>query len=66
MTSAFTGATRIIDARFESEISPKITFLTTKVDSFLHVLILAGKVVTRRIAVRACTRMMQYVWRDLL
>ena len=26
VTTAFTGATCIIDARFESEISPKITF----------------------------------------
>ena len=26
VTTAFTGATRIIDARFASEISPKITF----------------------------------------
>ena len=26
MTTAFTGATRIIDARFASEIWPKITF----------------------------------------
>ena len=30
MTTAFTGATRIIDARFASEISPKITFLQQK------------------------------------
>ena len=26
VTTAFTGATRIIDARFASELSPKITF----------------------------------------
>ena len=26
LTAALTGATRIIDARFASEISPKITF----------------------------------------
>ena len=62
VTAAFTGATCIIDARFASEISPKIT----KVDSCFRVSIWAGKLVTRRIAVRACTRMMLYVWRNLM
>ena len=58
VTTAFTGATRIIDARFASEIMAKNNFLTKKVDSCLRVSILAGKLVTRRITVRACTRMM--------
>ena len=66
LTTAIIGSTRIIDARFASEISPQISFLTTKVDSCLRVSIWAGKVVTRRIAVRVCTRMMQYVWRNLM
>ena len=30
VTTAFTGATRIIDARFASEIAPKITFRQQK------------------------------------
>ena len=68
VNTAFTGAcyTRIIDARFASEISPKKNFLTTKVDSCLRVSIWAGKLVTSRITVRACTRMMQYVWRNVM
>ena len=66
LTTAIIGATRIIDARFASEISPKISFLTTKVDSCLRVSIWAGKVVTRRIAVMVCTRTMQYIWRNLM
>ena len=69
VTSAFTGATGIIDARFASEIHiAKNNFLTTKVDSCLRVSIWAGKLVTRRITVGACTRMMQYVglWRNLM
>ena len=66
VTSAFTDATGIIDAHFASEISPKITFLATKVDSCLRVSIWARKLVTRRITVRACTRMMRYVWRNLM
>ena len=38
MTTAFTVATRIIDARLASEISiVKNDLLTTKVDSCLHV-----------------------------
>ena len=66
MTTAFTGATCIIDARFASEISQKNNLLTTKVDSCFRVSIWAGKLVTRRIAVRACTRMMLCVWRNLM
>ena len=56
--TTFTGATCIIDARFASEISPKNNFLTTKVDSCFRVSISAGKLVTRFVAVRACTKMM--------
>ena len=37
LTTAFTGATRNIDARFASEIAPKNTFWTTKVDYCLCV-----------------------------
>ena len=44
----------------------KNNFLTTKVDSCLRVSIWAGKLVTMRTTVRACTRMMQYVWRNLM
>ena len=65
MTTAFTGATRIIVARFASEISPKSNVLTTKVDSCLHVSNWAGMLVTARITVWASTTMMQYVWRNL-
>ena len=63
VTTAFTGATRFIDARFSSVISPKNNFLTTKLDSCLRVSIWAGKLVTRRITVKACrpTRVMLYV-----
>ena len=61
--TALNGATRIIDARFASEISQTNNFLTTKVDSCLRISIWAGQLVTRRVAVRACTRIMQYVWR---
>ena len=62
VTTTFTGATRIIDARFASEISQKELFFTTKVDSCLRDSIWAGKLVTRQITIRACTRMMPYVW----
>ena len=34
--------------------------ITTKVDSCLRVSIWAGKLVTRRITVRACTRVMSF------
>ena len=64
--TTFTGATCIIDARFASEISHKNNSLTTKVDSCFRVSIWVGKLVTRFIAVRACTKMMQYVWRNLM
>ena len=67
VTTVFSGATRIIDARTFCELNiAKNDFLTTKVDSCLRVSIWAGKLVTRRITVRACTRMMQYVWRHLM
>ena len=62
LTTAFTDATGIIDARFASEISQKNNFLTAKVDPSLRVSNWAGMLVTRRITVRASTRMMQYVW----
>ena len=62
MTTTFIGSTRIIDVRFASVISPKNNCFTTKVDSCLRVSIWAGKLVTRRIMLRACTRVMQYVW----
>ena len=65
LTTAFTGATCIIDARFASEILPKNIFLAAKVDSCLRVSIWAGMLVTKRIAVRVSIRMMQYVWRSL-
>ena len=65
MTTAFTGATRIIDAHFASEISLKITFFSTKVDSGLRVSIWAGKLVKRCNTVQACTRMIPHVWRHL-
>ena len=61
--TALTGAKRIIDARFASEISQKNYFLTTKVDSCLRISNWAGQLVTWRVAVRACTRIMQHVWR---
>ena len=60
VTTAFTGATCIIDARFASLISPKLTFFYKKVDSSLRVPFWAGKLVTRRIIVMA------YVWRTMM
>ena len=66
VTTAFTGATRIIDVRFAGVISQKNNLWTSKVDSCLRVSISAGKLVTRRITVRACTRVMQYVWRNMV
>ena len=52
VTTAFTGSTRIIDARFSSEISQKSNLLTTNVDSCLRVSIWVGELVTMRITVR--------------
>ena len=59
VTTAFIGTTRIIDVRFASVISQKNNVWTSTVDSCLRVSISAGKLVTRRITVRACTRVMQ-------
>ena len=64
VTTVVTGATRIIDASFASVNIAKKK-ITTKVDSCLRVSNWAGKLVTRRITVRASTRMMYYVRRNL-